>query len=229
MLDEEGHIVTDDHVVDGASAINVAFADGTKADATLLATDPLLDLAVIQVDVDAATLKPLALGKAETLRVGEAVVAIGNPFGLERSVSAGIVSALGRQITAPNGFTLSNAIQTDAAINHGNSGGPLLDEDGHVIGVNAQIADSGVDANVGIGFAVPSNTVKAVVADLIAGKSVSSTPTSASPSATNHERHRRRRSAPSRTGGRRRAKAGLQDRRRRHRHRRQGRSAARAS
>jgi S1-C subfamily serine protease len=173
VLDEEGRIVTNDHVVDGASEINVAFADGTKADATLLATDPLLDLAVIQVDVDDATLEPLRLGTAETLRVGETVVAIGNPFGLERSVSAGIVSALGRQITAPNGFTLSNAIQTDAAINHGNSGGPLLDEDGLVIGVNAQIADSGVDANVGIGFAVAlDEAAREAIASMARGETV---------------------------------------------------------
>ncbi len=173
VLDDEGRIVTNDHVVDGASEINVAFADGTKADATLLATDPLLDLAVIQVEVDAATLEPLRLGKAETLRVGETVVAIGNPFGLERSVSAGIVSALGRQITAPNGFTLSNAIQTDAAINHGNSGGPLLDEDGQVIGVNAQIADSGVDANVGVGFAVAlDEAAREAIASMARGETV---------------------------------------------------------
>lgn len=173
VLDEDGRIVTNDHVVEGATEIDVAFADGTKADATLLATDPLLDLAVIQVDVDAATLAPLRLGEAETLRVGEAVVAIGSPFGLERSVSAGIVSALGRQITAPNGFTLSNAIQTDAAINHGNSGGPLLDEDGQVIGVSAQIADSGVDANVGIGFAVAlDEAAREAIASLARGETV---------------------------------------------------------
>jgi S1-C subfamily serine protease len=173
VLDEEGRIVTNDHVVDGASEIDVAFADGTKADATLLATDPLLDLAVIQVEVDAATLEPLRLGRAETLRVGETVVAIGNPFGLERSVSAGIVSALGRQITAPNGFTLSNAIQTDAAINHGNSGGPLLDDDGQVIGVNAQIADSGVDANVGVGFAVAlDEAAREAIASMAQGETV---------------------------------------------------------
>jgi S1-C subfamily serine protease len=174
VLDEEGRILTNDHVVEGASAIRVSFADGTKVRATLLATDPLLDLAVIQVDVPAATLHPVALGRAEALRLGEAVVAIGNPFGLERSVSAGVVSGLHRQIRAPNGFTLSNAIQTDAAINHGNSGGPLLDADGRVVGVNAQIADSGVDANVGVGFAVALDAAaREAIETLAQGRTVS--------------------------------------------------------
>lgn len=167
VLDTEGRILTNEHVVDGASKIHVTFADGTKVHATLLATDPLYDLAVIQVDVDASVLHPLPLGTAEGLEVGEIVVAIGNPFGLDRSVSAGIVSGLRRQIVAPNGFTLSNAIQTDAAINHGNSGGPLLDADGRVIGVNAQIADSGVDANVGVGFAVALDEAAREVIDAL--------------------------------------------------------------
>lgn len=153
VLDRDGRIVTAEHVVDGAASIHVAFPDGTKADARLVAADPLLDLAVIEVDVPSAVLEPLPLGRAESLRVGETVLAIGTPFGLAQSVSAGIVSALERQITAPNGFTLGNAIQTDAPVNHGNSGGPLLDTEGRVIGVNVQIADSGVDANVGVGFA----------------------------------------------------------------------------
>jgi S1-C subfamily serine protease len=154
VLDRQGRILTAEHVVEGAASIHVAFPDGTKTDARLVAADPLLDLAVIEVDVPSAALDPLPLGRAEALRVGQTVVAIGTPFGLAQSVSAGIVSGLERQITAPNGFTLGNAIQTDAPVNHGNSGGPLLDTEGRVVGVNVQIADSGVDANVGVGFAV---------------------------------------------------------------------------
>jgi S1-C subfamily serine protease len=159
VLDKSGRILTNHHVVEGASKIHVTFADGTKVHAKLLGVDPLHDLAVIKVSVKTSTLHPLTLGRSEAARLGDPVIAIGNPFGLERSVSAGIVSGLRRQITAPNGFTISDSIQTDAAINHGNSGGPLLDANGRVIGVNAQIADSGVDANVGVGFAVAINPI----------------------------------------------------------------------
>lgn len=154
VLNAQGHILTSQHVIAGATKIHVAFADGHKVHAKLLASDPLLDLAVLAVDVPAATLHPLVLGAAEALRPGDSVAAIGNPFQLERSVSLGVVSALHREMLAPNGFTVANAIQTDVAINHGSSGGPLLDTSGRVVGVAAQIADSGVDANVGVAFAV---------------------------------------------------------------------------
>ncbi|MEW6583802.1 MAG: trypsin-like peptidase domain-containing protein, partial [Actinomycetota bacterium] len=155
VIDASGDIVTSQHVVADATSITVRFADGTSAKATVRGTDATTDLAVIRVKVAAATLHPLTLGSAAGVRVGDPVLAIGNPFGYDRSASAGIVSGLGREIQSPNGFTLVDAIQTDAAVNHGNSGGPLLDAAGRVIGVNAQIADSGVDANVGVAFAVP--------------------------------------------------------------------------
>lgn len=154
VLDKRGHLLTSQHVIAGATTIHVSFADGHKVHAKLVASDPLLDLAVLSVDVPAATLHPLPLGSADGLQLGDPVVAIGNPFGLDRSISVGVVSALHRSMVAPNGFTVSNAVQTDAAINHGNSGGPLLDGNGRVVGVAAQIADSGVNANVGVGFAV---------------------------------------------------------------------------
>jgi S1-C subfamily serine protease len=173
VVDRQGRIVTNQHVVNGASTVYVSFADGTKARARVLAEDPLLDLAVIRVDVPARVLRPLPLGSSDRLRLGDPLVAIGNPFGLDRSVSVGVVSGLRRQIQAPNGFTLSNAVQTDAAINHGNSGGPLIDGRGRVIGVNAQIAESGVNANVGVGFAIAINaSVKRAIASMAQGKAV---------------------------------------------------------
>ena len=159
VLDAQGHILTSQHLIAGATKIHVALADGHKKHAELVASDPLLDLAVLVVDVPAATLHPLPLGAAEALRPGDSVVAVGNPFQLERSVSSGVVSALHREMLAPNGFTVANAIQTDVAINHGSSGGPLLDIGGNVVGVAAQIADSGVDANVGVAFAVAIDPV----------------------------------------------------------------------
>lgn len=175
VFDKSGHIVTAAHVVEGATAISVRFKDGTTAKATLVGTDPSSDTAVVDVDVADARLVPLALADSTAVQPGEGVVAIGSPFGYEASITAGIVSAVGRSIQAPNGFTISNAIQTDAAINHGNSGGPLIDASGKVIGVNVQIAaggDSSSSQNAGVGFAVPSNTVKGVATDLIAGKAV---------------------------------------------------------
>ena len=175
VYDKSGNIVTAAHVVDGATAISVRFKDGTRAKATLVGTDPSSDTAVIKVDVASSKLTPIALADSSAVNPGEGVVAIGSPFGLEGSITAGIVSAVGRSIEAPNGFTIPNAIQTDAPINHGNSGGPLIDASGKVIGVNVQIStgDSSASINAGVGFAVPSNTVKAVVTDLIAGKTVS--------------------------------------------------------
>ena len=171
VIDEQGHIVTNAHVVDGAESITVTFANGDEVKATLVGQDDSTDLAVIDVDVPASELEPLELASSAGVQVGDPVVAIGSPFGYEGSVTAGIVSALGRTIDAPNGYAISRALQTDAAINHGNSGGPLLDSSGRVIGVNAQIvSESG--GNVGLGFAIPSDTVRRVVSQLVAGKDV---------------------------------------------------------
>jgi S1-C subfamily serine protease len=171
VYDDEGHIVTNYHVVEGADTVTVTFADGTQREATVVGTDASTDLAVLDVDAPASSLTPLTLAATSTVEVGETVLAIGSPYGLEGTITAGIVSALDRQIEAPDSFTISGAIQTDAAINQGNSGGPLLDTDGRVVGVNAQIeSDSG--GNVGLGFAIPSDTVRPVVTQLVAGDEV---------------------------------------------------------
>jgi S1-C subfamily serine protease len=169
VIDKAGHIVTNYHVVQGAKKINVSFSNGGTMKATVVGTDPSSDLAVLKIDASSRALTPLALGDSDAMRVGDPVVAIGNPFGLVRTVTAGIVSAIQRAITAPNGYTIDHVIQTDAAINHGNSGGPLLNGRGQVIGVNSQIetGESGGGGNVGVGFAIPSNTVKTVIAQLI--------------------------------------------------------------
>ena len=175
VYDRQGDIVTAAHVVSGASKITVRFKDGTTASAKLVGTDPSTDTAVIKVSVPSSRLTPLALGDSSKVEPGEGVVAIGSPFGYEESITAGIVSAVDRDITAPNGFAIPNTIQTDAAINHGNSGGPLIDSSGKVIGVNVQIAtddQNGASTNAGVGFAVPANTVKSVVDDLVAGRTV---------------------------------------------------------
>jgi S1-C subfamily serine protease len=171
VYDDQGRIITNHHVVDGADSIEVTLADGSSYDARLLGSDPSTDLAVLQIDAPAEKLEPLELGDSEALAVGEEVVAIGSPFGLDATVTSGIVSALDRRITAPNGFAIDNAIQTDAAINHGNSGGPLLDSSARVVGVNSQI-ESETGGNVGIGFAVPSSTVRSVVDAIVADGSV---------------------------------------------------------
>jgi S1-C subfamily serine protease len=171
VFDAQGHIVTNQHVVDGAQTVSVRFWDGSTYDATVVGTDPSTDLAVIKVDAPADVLQPVALGDSTQLTVGEPVVAIGSPFGLEETLTSGVVSALNREMTSPNNFTISNSIQTDAAINHGNSGGPLLNGAGEVIGVNAQIrSDSG--GSDGIGFAIPSSTVASIVPQIIASGSV---------------------------------------------------------
>jgi S1-C subfamily serine protease len=168
VIDKEGHIVTNFHVVQGASDIEVSSSNQDTVKAKLVGTDPSTDLALLEVEVDAQALTPLSLADSDKVEVGDPVVAIGNPFGLERTVTAGIVSALQRQVQAPNNFTIDHVIQTDAPINSGNSGGPLLDAEGRVIGVNSQIETAtGGGGNVGIGFAVPSNTVKSVVAQLL--------------------------------------------------------------
>ena len=167
VIDKSGHVVTNYHVVEGASKVEVGFSGNAEMPATVVGTDPSTDIAVLRIKrAEGRALRPLDLGNSDSVNVGDAVVAIGNPFGLERTVTAGIVSAIQREITAPNGFAIDKVIQTDAAINHGNSGGPLLNADGKVIGVNSQIeTESG--GNVGIGFAVPINTVKDVVSQLL--------------------------------------------------------------
>ncbi len=168
VIDKEGHVVTNYHVVQGATSIEVSFSNQETVSAKVVGTDPSTDLALLDVDVDAKALTPLALADSDQVQVGDPVVAIGNPFGLERTVTAGIVSALQRQVSAPNDYTIDHVIQTDAPINSGNSGGPLIDAQGNVIGVNSQIETAnGGGGNVGIGFAVPSNTVKSVVAQLL--------------------------------------------------------------
>src|ERR671924_1411005 len=166
VIDKAGHIVTNYHVVQGARKVEVNFSGNDRVPAKVVGTDPSTDVAVLEIDAQARALTPLPLGNSDAVRVGDAVVAIGNPFGLERTVTAGIVSALQREITAPNGFAIDEVIQTDAAINRGNSGGPLLNANGDVIGVNAQI-ESTTGGNVGIGFAIPINTVKEVVSQII--------------------------------------------------------------
>jgi putative serine protease PepD len=166
VYDADGHIVTNQHVVDGAESISVRFWNGATYDAHVVGTDSSTDLAVLDVDAPTSLLHPLALGDSSKLAVGDGVVAIGSPFGLEETVTSGIVSALHRQMTSPSRFAIADSIQTDAAINHGNSGGPLLDTQGRVVGVNAQIeSDSG--GNDGVGFAIPSNTVRSVADQLV--------------------------------------------------------------
>jgi S1-C subfamily serine protease len=167
IIDKSGHVVTNYHVVQDASKVEVSFSGNDEMPAKIVGSDPSTDIAVLRIKgAQSRALTPLDLGSSAHVEVGDAVVAIGNPFGLERTVTAGIVSALQRQITAPNGFAIDEVIQTDAAINHGNSGGPLLNADGKVIGVNSQI-ESESGGNVGIGFAVPIDTVKEVVSQLL--------------------------------------------------------------
>ncbi|MBT3389896.1 MAG: PDZ domain-containing protein [Chloroflexi bacterium] len=179
IIDEEGHIVTNYHVVHGASELEVDFPSGYKTRAEILGTDPDSDIAVLKVDVPAEELAPISLGDSDQLRVGQTVVAIGNPHGLYGTMTVGIISSLGRTMQslheAPGGayFTAGGIIQTDAAINPGNSGGPLLNLDGEIIGVNVAIQSSTFDSsgqpvNSGIGFTIPINIVKRVVPHLIA-------------------------------------------------------------
>ena len=166
VYDTSGHVITNQHVVDGATSVRVTFWNGKTYTARVVGTDPSTDLAVLDVDAPSSLLFPLTVGDSSKVEVGDNVVAIGAPFGLAETVTAGIVSALHRQMTSPNNFSIDDSIQTDAAINHGNSGGPLLDQQGHVIGVNAQIeSDSG--GSDGVGFAIPSNTIKSIASQLI--------------------------------------------------------------
>jgi putative serine protease PepD len=171
VYDTSGHVVTNEHVVDGASSVTVKFASGKSYSAKVVGTDSSTDVAVLKVNAPSSALHPLTLADSDAVSVGDGVVAIGSPFGLENSVTSGIVSALHRSIDSPNGFSIPDAIQTDAPINHGNSGGALLDASGHVIGITSQIeSDSG--GNDGVGFAVPSNTVRSVVSQLLASGKV---------------------------------------------------------
>jgi S1-C subfamily serine protease len=169
VIDTAGHIVTNYHVVRNAQQIEVSFSNRESVQARVLGSDPSTDIAVLKVNVDARALRPLELGNSGRVSVGDSVVAIGNPLGLERSVTSGIVSAVHRPLTAPNDFTIDDVIQTDAAINSGNSGGPLLSANGRVIGINTAIAtgDTGSRGSIGIGFAIPINMVKTVVSQLI--------------------------------------------------------------
>jgi putative serine protease PepD len=177
VVRSDGYVVTNDHVVADGSNVKVKIGDGRTLPATVVGTDPSTDLAVLKVG--ATGLKTLPLGNSDAVQVGDPVDAIGNPFGLDRTLTTGVVSALQRQISSPNNFTIDNVIQTDAAINPGNSGGPLFNAAGQVIGVNSQIATGGSSSsggesgNVGIGFAFPSNTVHTVVDQLISTGQVS--------------------------------------------------------
>src|ERR671935_1439452 len=167
VYDANGDIVTNQHVVDGAQSVSVKFWNGKTYSAHVVGTDASTDLAVVRVDAPSSLLQPLSLGDSSAVSVGDGVVAIGSPFGLAETVTSGIVSAVHRQMTSPSGFAIQDSIQTDAAINHGNSGGPLLNMQGKVIGVTSQIeSDSG--GNDGVGFAVPSNTVRRIANTLIA-------------------------------------------------------------
>ncbi|MGH2594019.1 MAG: S1C family serine protease [Anaerolineae bacterium] len=173
VLDTDGHIVTNNHVVEGAQGIYVTFADGSVAEADLVGGDPSSDLAVIRVNLDPNLLRPVELGDSDQVKVGQRVVAIGNPFGLVGTMTVGIVSGVGRTLQAETldpdrRYSNPDIIQTDAAINPGNSGGPLIDSHGRVIGVNSAIRTNGENrANSGVGFAVPVNAVKRIVPQLI--------------------------------------------------------------
>jgi S1-C subfamily serine protease len=166
VVSDEGYIVTNAHVVEGTNDVRVRFGEAGEegsVDAEVVGADPSTDIAVLKVDPNEKELKALPLGDSSKLKVGDPTIAIGNPFGFDQTVTTGIVSALQRQIPAPNNFSIDDVIQTDASVNPGNSGGPLLDAAGRVIGVNSQIATGGSQGSVGIGFAVPVDTVKEVV------------------------------------------------------------------
>ena len=172
IWDVQGHVVTNYHVIQGADAVQVTLADGSEWDATVVSSAPEFDVAVLRVKAPAERLRPLAIGRSDDLEVGQKVFAIGNPFGLDQTLTAGIVSGLGRQIQSKSGQPIRGVIQTDAAINPGNSGGPLLDNEGRLIGINTAIL-SRSGGSSGVGFAVPVNTVRATVPQLIAGLSSS--------------------------------------------------------
>jgi S1-C subfamily serine protease len=176
VVDNRGDILTNNHVIDGAlrGSITVQFGDKTAVKATLVGTDASTDLALLKVDPEGLDLKALPLGSSKDVHVGDPTIAIGNPFGLDRTLTTGVVSALQREIAAPNGWKIKDVIQTDAAINPGNSGGPLIDSAGRVIGINSQIETGGAgsEGSVGIGFAVPIDTAKQILGSLKKGESV---------------------------------------------------------
>ncbi|HET8952594.1 MAG TPA: trypsin-like peptidase domain-containing protein [Solirubrobacteraceae bacterium] len=171
VLDRQGRILTADHVVAGADSVTVTFQDGVTRTAKVLGGDTATDVAVLKVDPSGLTLHPLPLGSVSSIRIGDPLAVIGDPFNYHRSLSTGVVSGLDRTIRAPNGFTISHAVQTDAAMNPGNSGGPVLDAGGRVIGVADQIATggSGADSSTGVGFAVPIDIAGSELAQLEAG------------------------------------------------------------
>jgi putative serine protease PepD len=172
VVDANGLIVTNEHVIDGASDVTVKLGDGKAQKATVVGQDKSTDIALLRIDTGGGKLTPLKLADSSKVQIGDATFAIGNPFGLEDTLTTGVVSATERQITAPNGFSISGVLQTDAALNPGNSGGPLLNDQGEVIGVNSQIESgssgqgSSEGSNTGVGFAIPSNTVRRVIAQL---------------------------------------------------------------
>jgi S1-C subfamily serine protease len=178
LVDPRGYILTNYHVIEGAEKLNgvsVQFEDNVTRQAVVVGQDPDNDLALLKVDMNGVPrVQPLALGDSTTVQVGDPTLAIGNPFGLDRTLTSGIVSALQRQIQAPDGFSIDNVIQTDAPINPGNSGGPLIDATGRVIGINSQIvtAPNGGNGNVGIAFAVPINTAKELLPRLERGRPI---------------------------------------------------------
>jgi S1-C subfamily serine protease len=169
VLSKEGFILTNDHVVAGAKSVRVSFSNNDSLAARIVGSDPSTDVAVLKVDAKSRAFKPLPIGNSDAVSIGDAVVALGNPFGYTRTVTSGIVSALQRRLQSPNAQVIDHIIQTDAAINPGNSGGPLIDASGAVVGVNAAIStgDTGERGNVGIGFAIPINTVMTVAQQLI--------------------------------------------------------------
>ncbi|MGH2912119.1 MAG: S1C family serine protease, partial [Solirubrobacteraceae bacterium] len=173
VINKDGTILTNYHVVENAVKVMVSFEHGQAVEAKVIGKDPSNDLAVLRISTEGLTLHPLALGDSSKAQVGDPVLAIGNPFGLDRTLTTGVVSALQRQITSPNGFTIDNVLQTDAPINPGNSGGPLLNAKGEVIGINSQIETGGSGGgSVGIGFAVPINTAEKELSQLEKGGTV---------------------------------------------------------
>ncbi|HEY2637061.1 MAG TPA: trypsin-like peptidase domain-containing protein [Solirubrobacteraceae bacterium] len=178
VVSPDGLVVTNAHVVDGAQKITAKVGDGATKTATLVGKDPSSDVAVIRIDPGSQTLKPVSFADSSKLEVGDPVLAIGDPFALDSTLTTGVVSALNRTITAPNGFSIDGAIQTDAALNPGNSGGPLLDAQGKVVGINSQIESPSSGSgdsqgqNSGVGFAVPANTVTKIISEIEAGKTV---------------------------------------------------------
>src|SRR5271154_647985 len=173
VIDAKGTILTNYHVVENAVKVTVSFEKGKSVEAKVVGKDPSDDLAILSIPTDGLTLHPLKLGDSSAVQVGDPVYAIGNPFDLERTLTTGVISALQRQITAPNGFTIDNVLQTDAPINPGNSGGPLLNVEGEVIGINSQNKTGGSgDGSVGIGFSIPINTAKSEISELEKGGTV---------------------------------------------------------